>query len=287
MVEQAQVASDPLELATVLSDIAPHPILADHDADRLQRAFHRQGSLDSQLACKIFDLHPTRSPDDRHWIDFFTEALASYFLHRRGDTIFIPDSEEDLLIRSIATAGPIIDPGHRRLALRLYLRATELSERYQRVVLDTVRLSLLHDEHRFLLKASRSPGVIDIVDLHLIRKLVYGAGGQYPCRISRVAAEFLLALDHQHSPLAHTEEWASFSCEAIMSHLFDGGSSTPRIDEKQADWMIANLDCRRPGTAAIHLLDHIQAEVPDIPKRLRDIAVHVRSLARRHSSDSP
>ena len=238
------------------------------DLKRLRRALQRSGPLDQAEVRALFAMHRTRSAADGFWIEFFIDALSEFFLSREGDRIFLEPAAEQMLIDAIGDDRPVIDPGHRRLSLRLHLRMTDPSERYQRLVLDMMRHHLLHDRTRLLVDLPRSPGTVDPVDLQLIRKLVLGAGAQDPGPISRVAAGFLLDIDE--APLTITDEatWKTFLLQVLSRHLSlepteERAHSLPRDDDAAA-WLKGRIEAGREGRNA----GTIQDLLKDGPHRL-------------------
>ena len=62
-------------------------------------------------------------------------------------------------------------------------------------MLDAVRHSVLHSRQALYGQTERKPGVIDAADVEVIRKLVYGLGGQSGMAISAAEAALLFELN--------------------------------------------------------------------------------------------
>lgn len=256
---------DPLTAG--LQALAEKRTCTEEDFQHLRQALHRSSPIDQEQVRRLFDVHRIMPTRHSLWIEFFIEAVADFFLTRQGDKIFLSGEAEDLFIDAIGRSDQIADVGHRRLALRLLLRTTEPSERLQILVFNTVHQHLMKDDRRLLVDLPRKPRMVDIVDLHLIRKLVLGAGGQYPARINRVTVDFLLALDHPSLTFADPEAWQAFLLKAVSRHLIadqnkhDQSDSCHGIDEDAADSLIQHIHRNHKGNHKTSLIAHLTCEV--------------------------
>jgi hypothetical protein len=152
----------------------------------------------------------------------------------------------------IGPAEAIDDGTELRLLLHLMFRTNGSSEAFCAYVRDAVRHSVLHSSEPLYDQAGRKPGVIDAADVEVIRKLVYGLGGEGGMAISAAEAAFLFELEHATAGAPNAPAWRDLFVKAITMHLLFAGSSPDRIDEPEARWLIeqirldqANLDNER------------------------------------------
>lgn len=288
MALEAETTTDIDPLTAGLQAVADLQEANEDDLHKLRLALYRSGPLSHDQVERFFDAHNKMPATDGLWVEFFIEALADFFLTRRGDQIYLTDNAEDRLFGAIGEGAPIIDLGHRRLMLRLLLRATKVSERYRRLVFDTVHHHLMHDQRRLLIDLPRQAGAIDVVDLQLIRKLIRGAGGQYPCAIGRAAADFLLILDQ--APLAFSDQdgWRKLFLKAMSHHLVSNPphqNHTPgQIDENAAKWLAEQIKAGRSGFNTNALISHLADIAKCLPKCLEALITNGQLQAR---NDSP
>ena len=235
---------DPVE--TCLQAIVDRQTATEEDVSRLRQAFYRRNGVDRDLAARVFQAHRSMpSPDPA------CSAAA-----------------ERMLLDWIGDGASSANFGERRLILRLMFRAATVSERFQRFVLAMLRDNLVDEEHRLLSGEPRRPGEIDAIDLQLIRKVIYGAGGQYPIAVGRAAADFLFDLGSSATGFTDPAAWRALFVKAIAMHLLLAGRTPGCVDDDQAAWLIDRLQepCAPDDRAA--LLGHLRAEGVSLPAAL-------------------
>ncbi len=75
----------------------------------------------------------------------------------------------------------------------------------------------------------------------MIRRLIYGSGGQNGLAISRTEAEFLFALNRATAGGENDPAWRDLFVKAITMHLLFGGDSPERVDQDEAAWLTAQI----------------------------------------------
>ncbi len=269
MALQALTSVDLAPLTAALDAIVRRQATSEDDLYRLRQTLFRRDSLSQKQAICLFETHRKMPVSDGLWIEFSIEALAEFFLTRRGNDIFLRAIKEDFLFDVIGEVIPMTDLGHRRLALRLLLRATHVSPRHQRLVFDTVLHHLMHEDRRLLIDLERQAGSVDVLDLHLIRKLVYGAGGQYQGKIDRMTADFLLSLDQARLDFVDPLAWQHLFLKAMSLHLVMNRTHRNgikgQIDDEAAGWLIEQIEAGRSGRHTTSLIRHLGQNVGSLP----------------------
>ncbi len=93
--------------------------------------------------------------------------------------------------------------------------------------------------------------------------------------LDRGEAEALF--DLERSALSRCDAWTSFFIQAVTDHVVWGERPTGRLDEAQADWLIAQADLTRTPTAFAILVNVID-EAHTIPNWFAG-AVRARAVA--------
>ena len=233
-------ADHPLEVA------ADGRIGAD-DVLRLRRAIYGEGGIDREKAAALFRLNRDHKSHDPAWAEFYVEALCDFFYWREGSDSVLTEDAERMLMDWIGPADAIDDGTELYLLLRLIFRTNGSSEAFRAYVLEAVRHSVLHSNQALYGYAGRRPGAIDAADVEVIRKLVYGLGGQSGMAISRAEAEFLFDLQHATAGAANAPAWRDLFVKAITMHLLFAGDSPDRIDEPEAHWLLAQIRPDQPN----------------------------------------
>ncbi|MEZ5935709.1 MAG: hypothetical protein R3F54_28125 [Alphaproteobacteria bacterium] len=207
-------------ISALLNALATKAVVQEHDVRRLRHAFYKQGRIDRRLAAELF--HANRIMRARHadWTEFYLEALTDFFLTRRGEMPILSAEPETVLLGWLGEGEPIVEPGERRLALRILLLATNGPKHLKRHVLHSIEDNLLRGNERWIDGGKRDPGIIDALDIHLIQRLLRGAGGGYPRRICGAVVTFLLSLDRQALRFVDPEGWRRLLVASLARHLW-------------------------------------------------------------------
>ena len=185
------------DFGVMLDELTSKPALSERDIERLRHALYQQGGLDRRLAARVFHANRIMQTDHDGWSEFYLEALTGFFLEYQSGCFLLPVEAEATLLTWLGDGSSIDHPNERRLALRILLKASGTATLLERRVLDAVNDNLIHRSERWLGVGERSAGSVDAMDMQLIRRLTYGAGGQYPRSSNRAVVTFLLDLD-QH-----------------------------------------------------------------------------------------
>src|SRR5918996_2180590 len=232
---------------------ADHPLEVGRDgrigADdvlRLRRAIYGEGGIDRDKATALFRLNRDHRSHDPAWAEFYVEALSDFFYWREGSDSALTGDAERMLMHWIGPADSV-DGTELRLLLNLIFRTNGSSETFHAYVLDAVRHSVLHGREALYGTAPRTPGAIDAADVEVIRKLVYGLGGQKGMAIGAAEAAFLFELNHATAGAPNTPAWRDLFVKAITMHLLFAGASPDRIDDEEAHWLIAQIRLDQPN----------------------------------------
>ena len=229
-----------------LLDVVRDGKIAADDVLRLRRAIYQDGGIDREKAAALFKLNRDHKSHEPAWAEFYVEALCDFFYWREGSDSILTEDAERMLMDWIGPAEAIDDGTEMRLLLRLMFRTNGSSEAFRAYVLDAVRHSVLHSSQALYGQAGRRPGVIDAADVEVIRKLVYGLGGQSGMAISAAEAGFLFELQHATAGAPNAPAWRDLFVKAITMHLLFAGDSPDRIDEPEAHWLLAQIRLDQP-----------------------------------------
>jgi hypothetical protein len=230
-----------------LLEVAGDGRICADDVLRLRRAIYQEGGIDREKAAALFKLNRDQKSHDPAWAEFYVEALSDFFYWREGSDSVLTEDAERMLMDWIGPAEAIDDGTELRLLLHLMFRTNGSSEAFCAYVRDAVRHSVLHSSQPLYGQSERKPGVIDAADVEVIRKLVYGLGGDGGMAISAAEAAFLFELQHATAGAANAPAWRDLFVKAVTMHLLFAGNSPDRIDEPEARWLIDQIRLDKPN----------------------------------------
>jgi hypothetical protein len=232
--------------AALLPEVAQGGFISADDVLRLRRAIYQGGGIDRDKATALFRLNRDHRSHDPAWAEFYVEALSDFFYWREGSDSALTGDAERMLMHWIGPADSV-DGTELRLLLNLIFRTNGSSETFHAYVLDAVRHSVLHGREALYGKAPRTPGAIDAADVEVIRKLVYGLGGQKGMAIGAAEAAFLFELNHATAGAPNAPAWRELFVKAITMYVLYAGASPDRIDDEEAHWLIAQIRLDQPN----------------------------------------
>ncbi len=115
-----------------------------------------------------------------------------------------------------------------------------------------------------------SPSDVSHQDVASLHRHLFADGS-----IDRAEAEALF--DLERAALSRCEAWTSFFIQAVTDHVVWGSRPTGRLDEAQADWLIAQAD-RARTPAAFAVLVNVIDEAHTVPSWFAG-AVRARAVA--------
>jgi hypothetical protein len=248
-------------LSALENEVMSDSRLSAEDVLKLRRAVYQNGTIAREQAAFLFHLNRRAWNSDPAWTEFYVEALTDFFYWREGSDSKLTEEAERMLMGWIGRADRIDDGTELCLLLNLMFRTNGSSEQFRGYVLDAVRHSVLHSGQALYGHAERTPGVIDAADVEIIRRLVYGLGGQQGIAISRTEAEFLFELNDATSGAPNAPAWRELFVKAITMYLLFAGESPDRVDEAEAHWLIAHIDAdKAPDGNERALLAYLKQE---------------------------
>ncbi|MEM8948460.1 MAG: hypothetical protein AAGC99_03920 [Pseudomonadota bacterium] len=208
------------DFSALLGELTSTSTFSRLNIEELRTALFRQGGVDRRCAAEIFHANRTITPEKNgEWSEFYLEVLTGFFLQYQSGRYILPAEFEDLLVAWLGEGTSIDHVNERRLTLRILLRVTNTPDRIERRVLGAVSSNLLSQSERWLGNGQRSPGVLDALDMQLIRRLVCRAEGHYQRNCSRAAIVFLLKLNEQMEGFADPEGWRQLILHCAARHL--------------------------------------------------------------------
>lgn len=214
-----ETADEATAFGSLLAEMLAKSAISDGDVDALRRAFYRRQAIDRPCAAEIFRVNRMMRVCHHGWTEFYLEALTNFFLEYQEDGCVLPDDSAAVLLAWLGEGASIEDLGERRLASRIFLKARRVSDVFEQRVLGAIKDNLLHRSERWLGGGRREAGVIDALDMQLIRRSIYGAGGQYPIRVSPTAVAFLFDIARRASSFEDPAAWRGLLVDAVALHL--------------------------------------------------------------------
>ena len=208
----------PMKNATqLIADMKAANAITDAQLLDLRRAFGKDMEIDGREADAVFELDALETkPDD--WADYFTLIITTYLVHQGRPEGYIDDAMAAWLIARIDHDGVVETETELRLLMTVLKVAEMPGERLEAYALKQVQEAVMTGRGR-VGQDSLTPDVIGKAEVELLRRVFYSVGGDGGMGITRMEAEYILALNDATSGRDNDPEWQRFFVGAIANHL--------------------------------------------------------------------
>jgi len=227
-------------VADPIAALARRGVIGETDVAALRRDVFADGVVDREEAEAVFRLE--RACAERHeaWNTFYVDALTDYFVWRREPRGYIDESAADFLLDNIGHRGRLDGPTEFELLLNVVHWADSAPERLKDACIDAVRTSVA-DPAGAVYGRERRPGVIDPVDVEIVRRIVYARSLDGSITVTRREADMVVDLHDATREAENAETWPDLFAKVVACHLLfpRGVPALPDADtvRRREAWM--------------------------------------------------
>lgn len=207
--------------------VSPEEILA------MRQAGWADGKMTRAEAEAVFAAQNVAGEHSREWSDFFVEAIQHYVLENSEPRGYASEAEARWLIDQVQRDGKVCS----MTELEVLTRIIEKAQNVPNVLKDFV-LRVLEDEVMTGTGPTRCGG--ELSDAHvseaeckLIRRVIFGAGGDRPAGVSRAEAEMLFRIKDATEHAANTPEFKRLFVQGVGNYLMGFASETAQVSRER------------------------------------------------------
>lgn len=197
----------------------------------IKETIYADGLIDKDEADFLFALNDAVSGKDNaaEWQALFVEAITDFVLKDEVSPGEV-DAEEAASLISQIKGDDAVDSIELALLVNIIDSATKCDDSLVEFTLKSVKEAVLDD------------GVVDLEEVQMLKKVIYGEGGAGGTSVDRSEADLLFEINDAVTGKDNTTEWTEFFVEAISSHVLDDDESPNEIDEAEGDWLISQIE---------------------------------------------
>lgn len=204
------------DFAAALRDGAP---IAPQDVLAARRWAWDDGAIGRDEADALFEMNGLAANPPHEWTDFFVEAIAEYVVNRCPPRGYVSEADADWLIARIDRDGRLDSPVELELLVKVVEAALNAPQRLKDYALAQIERAVLTGEGPTRRGGDIRPGTIDEAEVALLRRLVFGAGGDGALVVSRSEAEMLWRLKDATLGAGNAPSWKTLFVQALGNHL--------------------------------------------------------------------
>ncbi len=195
---------------SLISDLGSDGYVCAEDVLTLRRTIFADGIVDDVELDALFHL-AERAPDgDREWAQYFSEAVADYYLREEEPAGYLTEAEFKTLRQRVTSDRAKASPFEFGMLLKLMEDAIATPPAMTAFVGEQIKKYILE----------KSDGVvISGDDAALIRRFIFAAGGDGNVAVTRTEVELLFDLSDATAEADNDPAWTDLFTKAVSNHL--------------------------------------------------------------------
>lgn len=266
--------------ALPVDEILARGTLAEADVTAFRGAFYADGIVDAAEADLIFNLNRQIAHKPESWNEFFVEALTDFVVYQHQPAGYLTSGNADWLIERMSTNGHI----DTRLEIELLVAIMEKA-RWSPVSLVTfalqqVKYAVVSGKGPLRTKAQLAAGEIADADVDLVRRMMYGFGGDGNVAITRNEADVLFDIDDSIADDKLSAAWTDLFVKAIANVMMAAsGYRVPSREEALRQEAVLQHPGQQTSVLAF-LISMVQTNMETLRDAYLDQTPEERALAR-------
>lgn len=216
--------------AAPVAGLAGGDRILSEDVAMLRGEVFRDGVVTRAEAESLFALDARCRSKCVEWPEFFVEAITDYLVHQEIPRGYVTEEKAAWLKKVISRDGRVDTATELELLIRVIEAARSVPQDLSAYALEQVANAVIDGNGPLAGGADLVPGVIGRAEVDLLRRILYGAGGEGGIAISRAEAEVLFRLNDRTSEAANDAAWSDLFVKAIANCLMyvSGYAPPPR-----------------------------------------------------------
>jgi hypothetical protein len=188
------------------------------DVLALRGAFYGDGVVGSAEAGFLFDLEDRMTAPTPEWTTFFLEAMTDYVVEQAEPHGYVDEANAQWLIERISADAHVKTETELELLVRIIEKARSVPFRLAAAALAEVRHAVV-DGTGAIRNGRLDPGRITMPEVAMVRRVLYGAGGERGVAVSREEAEVMFDIDDAIGHADNVPEWAGLFAKAVGNYM--------------------------------------------------------------------
>lgn len=206
------------EAVTIGTAILETGRMTADDVGRLRSALFDDGMVEAQEADVIFRLNDECRDRDESWNQLYVDALTDYFVWGSTPRGYVSDDQARELLHRIVRNNRIDGGTELELLANILHWADYVPAELAEFALSAVRESVLEPDAAAYGR-DRRPGIVDAVDVELIKRAIYAPSGLGSITVTRREADVIFDINDATAHEENHPSWNRLFVYAIANHL--------------------------------------------------------------------
>lgn len=205
--------------ADIARQAATDHTVSDAEILELRRAGWADGNMTREEAEALFAVQAAIAQPSREWSDFFVEALQQFILNGSEPRGYATDNDAQWLIEQVSRDGRVCAMDELELLTRIIEKALNVPDALKAFVLDTLESEVLTGSGPTRSGGELAATHVTEAECLLIRRVIFGSGGDGPASVSQREAEMLFRIKDASLERNNAPEFKRLFVQAVANYL--------------------------------------------------------------------
>jgi len=193
--------------------------ITDLDVRNFRMEVFGDGIVSREEAEAVFAINNTVEDKCEAWLVFFVEAMVDYTVMQAEPKGYVSVSNAEWLIDQISHDGVVESRSELELLVKIIEKASQSPQMLSAFALSQVANAVIDGKGELMLGRTLTRGVIEAPEVELLRRILYGFGGEGGISISQAEAEVLFDLNDQTVEAQNCAAWSDLFVKAFANYL--------------------------------------------------------------------
>lgn len=276
---RAGIAMSEVKLLPI-EEILNRGIIRYQDVLTFRRTFYDDGVVSAEEAELIFKVNDTCTATDAAWADFFVEAITDFIVFQAPPQGYVTAENAGWLIDHVSRDGKVDSKTELELIVNVLEKARWSPVSLVTFALQQVKAAVISGTGPLRNGKVLAPGVITEGEVDLLRRMLYGFGGDGHVAVTRDEADVLFDIDEAVADADTNPAWTDLFVKAVANVIMaSSGYAVPSREE--ALRQEAALDHPEQKTSVLaFLLSMVSSNLSSVKDAYHDQTAEERALAR-------
>ena len=263
-----------------VEEIVNRGSLRDTDVRLLRQIFYEDGIVSQSEADLLFKLNDACPVQHGDWAAFFIEAITDYLVFQERPQGYLTSANAIWLIEKISHDGKVDSKTELELLVTVLDKARWSPVSLVKFALQQVKHAVISGDGPLRNGKGLVAGKITEGEVDLLRRILYGFGGDGHVAVTRDEADILFDIDEAVADAEPNPAWTDLFVKAIANVMMSAsGYSVPSREEAlRQEASLQNPE--RQTSVLASLLSMVQSNLSSVQDAYHDQTAEERALAR-------
>lgn len=214
-------------LDLLLNEAVRDGAIGEAEVRGLRRALYGEGAPVGEAMRLLWEADKKRKVHSPEWSALFVEAALDVALRETPPFGYFPVDKAQKVMEALGEKGDVRVDTVLEALVAIVEKAQDVPTDFSAFVLRRLKSAVIYSDETTASGDRLTPGVIGLPELALIRRTVWGAGGEGLLAVSRAEAEALFDIADAAAGAPNAPEWEEFFARAVGNYLIGATGRTP------------------------------------------------------------